>query len=177
MYPHRSRVTFEDPPSCLQEPRRSRPENFDTFPSFTARSYEGEEDANPFGPQSYSRASYRLCDRGINPSTPAHTYEVMRRWNIKYSGACNDDPDAFLMRIKEGRELVPVSDENLLRVIPFFLLVIALSWFRVSKHLWRTFNQFAKAFRVRFGDSDFQFELRQEIHLRIQGERESVSCL
>ena len=41
--------------------------------------------------------------------------------------------------------------------------------------MWRTFNQFAKAFRVRFGDSDFQFELRQEIHLRTQGEKESVS--
>ena len=79
------------------------------------------------------------------------------------------------MRIEEGRDLVPVSDENLLRVIPFFLQGIALSWFRGSKHLWRTFNQFAKAFRVRFRDSDFQFELRQEIHLRTQGEKESVS--
>ena len=99
----------------------------------------------------------------------------MRKWNIKYSGTRNDDPDAFLMRIEEGRDLVPVSDANLLRVIPFFLQGIALSWFRGSKHLWRTFEQFARAFRVRFGDSDFQFELRQEIHLRTQGERESVS--
>ena len=79
------------------------------------------------------------------------------------------------MRIEEGRDLVPVSDANLLRVIPFFLQGIALSWFRGSKHLWRTFEQFARAFRVRFGDSDFQFELRQEIHLRTQGVRESVS--
>ena len=125
MYPHRSRVAFEDPPSHFQEPRRARQDNFDAFPSFSARSYEGEEDANPFGSQSYSRASYRHPDRSINPSTPAHTYEVMRKWNIKYSGARNDDP--ALMRIEEGRDLVPVSDENLLRVVPFFLQGIDLS--------------------------------------------------
>ena len=99
----------------------------------------------------------------------------MRKWNIKYSGTRRNDPDAFLMRIEERRDLVPVSDANLLRVIPFFLQGIALSWFRGSKHLWRTYDQFARAFRVRFGDSGFQFELRQEIHLRTQGERESVS--
>ena len=99
----------------------------------------------------------------------------MRKWNIKFSGSRTDDPDAFLTRIEEGRELVPVSDMNLLRVIPFFLSGIALNWYRGSKHLWRTFNQFARAFRVRFGGSDFQFELRQEIHQRTQGEKESVS--
>ena len=59
--------------------------------------------------------------------------------------------------------------------IPFFLSGIALNWFRGSKHLWRTFRQFARAFKIRFGDSDFQFELRQEIHQRTQGEKESVS--
>ena len=50
----------------------------------------------------------------------------MRKWNIKFSGSPNDDPDAFLTRIEEGRELVPVSDMNILRVIPFFLSGIAL---------------------------------------------------
>ena len=99
----------------------------------------------------------------------------MRKWNIKFSGSRTDDPDAFLTRIEEGRGLIPVNDVNLLRVIPFFSSGITLNLYRGSKHLWRTFNQFARAFRVRFGDSDFQFELRQEIHQRTQGERESVS--
>ena len=120
-------------------------------------------------------ASPHFNDRSFSASNPAHAYDVMRKWNLKYSGARNDDPDAFLTRIEEGRDLVPISDMDLLRVIPFFLTAIALSWYRGSKHLWRTFNQFARAFKVRFSDSDFQFELRQEIHQRTQGEKESVS--
>ena len=36
-------------------------------------------------------------------------------------------------------------------------------------------EKFARACRVRFGNSDFQFELRQEMYKRTQGEKESVS--
>ena len=39
----------------------------------------------------------------------------------------------------------------------------------------RTFNGFADSFRSRFSDADFQFELRQEIYRRTEGERERAA--
>ena len=104
----------------------------------------------------YPSPRYNECSS--SSSNPVHAYEMMRKWNVRYSGTRNDDPDAFLTRIEEGRDLVHISDVDLLRVIPFFLTGIALSWFRSSKHLWRTFNQFAPAFKGRFGDSDKRTE-------------------
>ena len=109
------------------------------------------------------------------PSNPAHAYDIMRKWNVKFSGTRREDPDVFLTRLEEGRSLVPISDSDLLRVMPFFLSGIALNWFRSSKYLWGTYKDFSRACLVRFGDPDFQYELRQEIYRRAQDERESVS--
>ena len=112
---------------------------------------------------------------GTAPSNPSQAYGLMRKWNIRFSGSRQEDVDNFLKRIEEGRDLVPISDSDLLRVLPFFLTGLALNWFRGSRHRWRTFVEFARACRLRFGDQDFQFELRQEIHRRTQGEKESVA--
>ena len=59
--------------------------------------------------------------------------------------------------------------------MPFFLSGIALNLFRSSKYLWRTYEDYARACRIRFSDPDYQFEFRQGIYQRTQGERESVS--
>ena len=99
----------------------------------------------------------------------------MRKWNLKFSGTRWEDPDAFLTRLDEGRSLVRICDSDLLRVIPFFMSGIALNWFRSSKYLWRTYGDFDRACRISFSDPDLEFELRQEIYRRTQGERESVS--
>ena len=42
------------------------------------------------------------------------------------------------------------------------------------RYQWQNFTDFVQSFRSRFGDPEFQFELRQEIHHRTQGERERV---
>ena len=199
-YPHsrRSHVAFEDPHTPHPHSHRSHGSNYHvplpnsmhiSRPMDDYDSFESQTPSNRTR-TSFSRMqpinddvchrdsdypSPRYNDCSSSSSNSVHAYEMMRKWNIRYSGTRNDDPDAFLTRIEEGRDLVPISDVDLLRVIPFFLTGIALSWFRSSKHLWRTFNQFAPAFKVRFGDSDFQFEIRQEIHQRTQGEKESVS--
>ena len=108
-------------------------------------------------------------------SKPMHAYDIMRKWNLKFSGTRREDPDAFLTRLDDGRSLVPIYVSDLLRVMPFFLSGIALNWFRSSKYLWRTYEDFARACRIRFSDPDFQFHLRQKIYRLTQGERESVS--
>ena len=99
----------------------------------------------------------------------------MRKWNLKFS--CNRDEDAenYLRPLIEGKSIIPFNDAGLLRLLPFFLSGIALNWYRTKQSNWHTFEQFASAFRTRFGDPDFQFELRQEIHKRTQGEKESVA--
>ncbi|KYN02587.1 Gag-Pol polyprotein [Cyphomyrmex costatus] len=79
------------------------------------------------------------------------------------------------MRIEESRALFPVSDDDLFRCLPFFLTGAALYWFRNRRAEWRTWGEFAGAWRLRFGVSDFQFTLRDEILRRILGEFESVA--
>ena len=62
--------------------------------------------------------SYR---RDSTPSNPTQAYEILRKWNLKFSGASQEDPETFLMRFEEGRMLVPIQDRDLLRALPFFL--------------------------------------------------------
>ena len=114
----------------------------------------------------------RFSRRGPPPPSPATAYDTMRRWNLKFSGARGEDPEDYILKIIEGRAVIPVAEEVILRLLPFFLSGIALSWLRSNQFRRRSFGQFAAAFRSRFVDSDFQFELRQEIHRRTQGERE-----
>ena len=111
-----------------------------------------------------------------SPGNSAMTaYNVMRKWNLKFSGARGEDAETFLMRIEEGRDLVPVADEDILRCLPFFLSGIALHWFRGRRDRLSTWAAFKSAWRTRFGDPDFQFALRDEITRRTQGEQESVA--
>lgn len=44
-------------------------------------------------------------------------YNIMRRWNLQFSGAREEDAETFLLRIEEGRELVSVPDEDILRYL------------------------------------------------------------
>ncbi|KAL6421184.1 hypothetical protein ACFW04_013737 [Cataglyphis niger] len=89
-------------------------------------------------------------------------YNVMRKWNLKFSGARGEDAETFLMR-------------DILRCLPFFLSGIALHWFRGRRDRLSTWAAFRSAWRMRFGDPDFQFALRDEITRRTQGEQESVA--
>jgi len=45
---------------------------------------------------------------------------LMKRWSLNFSGVRGSDAEAFLICIEEGRALIPVSDENLFKNLPFF---------------------------------------------------------
>ncbi|EFN68535.1 hypothetical protein EAG_09967, partial [Camponotus floridanus] len=94
---------------------------------------------------------------------------------LKFSDSRGEDAETFLLRIEEDRELVPVTDEDILRCLPFFLTGIALYWFRSKRNRLSDWNSFKEAWRTRFGDPDFQFALREEIMRRTQGKHESVA--
>ena len=102
-------------------------------------------------------------------------YEVLRKWNLRFSGERTEDLELFLTRVEQGRFLVYVTDGELLSCMPFFLAGIALHWYCNSVDGWETWSEFVDACRVRFGDPDYQFELRQEIHSRTQGLDEPVA--
>ena len=160
--------------------------NDDSYPHYpSSRSYRARADSphvtfNPImGPappdHGYGPESVPYPRRGPPPPSPATAYDAMRRWNLRFSGARDEDPEDYLHRIIEGRSVIPVANEVILWLLPFFLSGIALSWYRVNQSRWRDFSRFAAAFRSRFGDSDFQLQLRQEIHRRTQGEREPAA--
>ena len=101
-------------------------------------------------------------------------YNIMRKWNLNFSGARNGEAEAFLIRIEQGRQLILLEDEEIFKCLPFFLSGTAAHWFRLNKPLWRTWGQFEAAWRSRFGCPNFQFTLRDEIMRRKQGEDEPV---
>jgi hypothetical protein len=101
-------------------------------------------------------------------------YNIMRRWNLNFSGTRGEGAETFLLRIEEGRQVMSVSDADVLRCLPFFLSGIELHWFRQKRARFTTWAAFKVAWRARFGDPNFQFALQGEIMRRTQGERESV---
>ncbi|XP_070155191.1 uncharacterized protein [Polyergus mexicanus] len=121
------------------------------------------------------RSAGHQSSRGTPENSAMTAYNVMRKWNLKFSGTRGEDAETFLMRIEEGRDLVPVADEDILRCLPFFLSGIALHWFRGKRNRLTTWATFKSAWRTRFGDPDFQFALRDEVIRRTQGEQESVA--
>ncbi|XP_029163431.1 uncharacterized protein LOC114934886 [Nylanderia fulva] len=102
-------------------------------------------------------------------------YQMMRRWNLKFSGARGCDAEAFLLRIEEGRALFTATDADVFKCIPFFLNGTALYWYRNERGRWRTWKEFETSWRARFGSPDFQFALREDIQRRTQGEYESIA--
>lgn len=100
---------------------------------------------------------------------------IVRRWNLKFSGATGQSAEEFLARLADWRDLSPISDEDLLRAIPVLLSGIALHWCRLYRSEWRTWDDFCNAFRQRFGDVSFQRRLREQLHTRTQGSKERVA--
>lgn len=86
----------------------------------------------------------------------------MHKWNLKFFGAKNEDPDTFLTRIENGRTMMYIYDRELLTLLYFFLSGVAVKWFEGHKRHWNTYEEFAEVCRERFSDPDFQFELIQE---------------
>lgn len=113
--------------------------------------------------------------RGCEGLSTAEAYKIMERWDIKFSGARGSDAEEFLIQIAEYRALATIADADVLSYLPFFLTGIARHWYRVCRAEWLSWSDFEAAWRIRFGDPDFQFALRDKIAHRVQGEYESVA--
>lgn len=140
-------------------------------PYNNARIYEGSY--QPRSSQLPRTAEFPF--RRSYPNSAAQAYDIMRKWDLKFSGARKEDPDMFLRKIRSGRAMIFVGDEDLLNLLPFFLGEIATRWYDVNRNRWTSFEDFAVDCKNRFSDPDYQFELMQDIHRRTQGEYESVA--
>ena len=102
-------------------------------------------------------------------------FDSLRKLNIKFSGAPNEDPDEFIKSLKEGRQILRVTDEELLQCVPFLLSGVARNWYRTTGANWRDFRQFENAWFGRFTNPDFQYALKDEIRARTQHPKERVT--
>jgi len=71
----------------------------------------------PSGSRDTPRSIGRDFSRENTGNSAMTAYNVMRKWNLKFSGTRGEDAETFLLRIEEGRELIPVSDEDILRCL------------------------------------------------------------
>ena len=71
--------------------------------------------------------------------------------------------------------IINLNNLEFLNCILFALDAVALHWFRLNKHRWATFWDFAFAWRERFIDLYFQFNLCKEIRQRTQHPEERVA--
>jgi len=69
-------------------------------------------------------------------ASTAEAYNLMRKWNLHFSGKRGNDAEAFLLRIKEARAIVPIPDADLFKCLPLFLSEVALYWCYVQTLEW-----------------------------------------
>lgn len=66
----------------------------------------------PSGSRDTPRSEGRDFSRRSAENFAMTAYNVMQKWNLKFSGARGEDAKTFLLRIEEGCDLVPVSDKE-----------------------------------------------------------------
>lgn len=150
------------------------------FLDFSHQGWQGEK-INSYAKENRgatSRQSKGAIPRTTEPrssrSSASDAYNLMRKWNLLFSGKRDSDVEAFLLRIKEARAIVSISNANLFKCLPLFLSDVALYWVRLESRNWRTWDDFEIAWRSCFGDPDYQYALRDKIFRRTQ-EHESAA--
>ncbi|XP_024942641.1 uncharacterized protein LOC112494619 [Cephus cinctus] len=106
--------------------------------------------------------------------SPHRVLQEVRRWGLSFSGRPEEDVEDFISIVEEGRAMVPVQDEDLIRTLSFCLTGVARTWYREASALLPDWPAAKAALRERFSDPDYQIALREEISRRTQGERESA---
>lgn len=101
--------------------------------------------------------------------------EIVRRWNLTFSGKRDASVEEFLHRIEECRKGSQLTYRDLIEAAPFLLTDKALHWFRLHKTEWIDWLEFAVAFRCRFGGMNFQYRVRDEARRQTQGPDEPIA--
>ena len=94
---------------------------------------------------------------------------------MTFSGKRDSSAEEFLTRVREFRRGSPLSDDEMLGALPFLLTDKALQWHHLHEDAFASWQDFAQAFRRRFGGVNFQTRIRDEARKRTQGADESLA--
>lgn len=164
---------------------------YDTFSSnLPSYSQPHPTTTNPRGrlslPSHFEVASSNLGE-GISQTTPiAHTYlpsrgnrvdivdmcNLVRKWNLKFDG--DNHPVTFIERLNELTEAYNINSDLLLKALPELFKGEALLWYRNTKGLWETYDDFLKYFVEQYFPPDYYRNLDEEIIRRTQGLGEPI---
>jgi len=122
------------PPSKSTPPKEDPHVKSLSIPSFAldeekGKGAMGKEDGSY--PYTRPRTLPPSFEQRPSRASTAEAY-LMRKWNLYFSGKPSNDVEAFLLRIKEARAIIPIADSDLFKCLPLFLLDMALYWVRLE---------------------------------------------
>ena len=101
--------------------------------------------------------------------------QVVRKWQIRFSGAKSQSIDVFLARLEDCRVLANLSEEEVLSSLSELFTDTAATWYRNEKEKWATWQDFVTAARRWYGTTKrYQQRLLAEASNRTQGADEAV---
>jgi hypothetical protein len=99
--------------------------------------------------------------------------DTVRKWGLKFTS--DNSLHTFLEKLGELKLTCEVGDEAMLRAVPELLKGQAILWFRNNQSIWDTWEEFLTSFKERYPLVDIDDVLMEEIRLKTQGTKESVS--
>lgn len=128
---------------------------------------------------SWQPPAYPETTRFLEPTTlPASSIPPyisplkLYHWNLKFSG--EEDPAAFLEQLEERIIAENIIPERILPQMPELLHGRAALWFRNNRSKWRTWQDFASAFKSYYFPLNWHADLIIEINRRLHRPDESV---
>lgn len=108
--------------------------------------------------------------------------QIVRKWQVRFSGQKGESIDTFLARVEDCRALANLTEEEVLSSLSELFSQKAATWYQNEKHKWRTWSQFEVAVRRWYGKGKgYQQRLLVEATNRTQGDgepvRDYITCL
>ena len=101
--------------------------------------------------------------------------QIVRKWQIRFSGAKSQSIDVFLARLEDCRVLANLTEEEVLSLLSELFTDTAATWYRNEKEKWLTWQDFLTVARRWYGTTKrYQQRLIAEANNHTQGEDEAV---
>ncbi|XP_023245977.1 uncharacterized protein LOC111643085 [Copidosoma floridanum] len=101
--------------------------------------------------------------------------QIVRQWNVKFTGESHDNFDTFLTRITECRTASGLTEEELFRALPELMTGMAATWFRNECDQWISWADFVAEGQEWYGSNEeVQRRLTWDAQMRTQYAGEPV---
>ena len=115
------------------------------------------------------------CSLSSNTSRKMQVVQILKSWNLHFSGCRSEEPVEFIQRLDECRCCMELSEVDVLEVLPGILSDSASRWYRLRRAEIKCWSEFRRLFRSRFFRNLGDEILLDEWKLMKQGEKQSVS--